>query len=90
MVYMIGYDLRQPGRNYDSLHEAIKSYGLWCHALDSTWLVETGKTAKQILEHLMQHIDSNDALMVIQVLENWYATGLKREIFDWLQKGRNW
>ena len=28
---IIEYDLRQPGRDYDALYNAIKSYEAWAH-----------------------------------------------------------
>lgn len=40
-LYNIDYDLRNPGRNYEPLYDAIKSYGQWAHPLDSMWIIET-------------------------------------------------
>lgn len=39
MIVLITYDLKQPGRNYTDLYEAIKSLGDWQHPLESTWFV---------------------------------------------------
>ena len=33
MIVLITYDLKQPGRNYTDLYEAIKSLGDWQHPL---------------------------------------------------------
>lgn len=64
--YIISYDLRKPGRNYDSLYEAIKSYGTWAHILESLWAVVTSKSAAQIRDHLAEHLDANDGLFVVK------------------------
>ena len=61
---VIEYDLRSPGRNYDALYEAIKSYGTWAHLTESTWFVKTEKTCVQFRDRLLDVIDSNDRLFV--------------------------
>lgn len=64
--YIISYDLRKPGRNYNSLYEAIKSYGTWAHILESLWAIVTTKSAVEIRDHLLQHMDANDGLFVVK------------------------
>ncbi len=61
---VIEYDLRNPGRNYDALYEAIKSYGVWAHLTESTWFVKTEETCVQIRDRLLSVMDSNDRLFV--------------------------
>jgi len=61
---VIEYDLRSPGRDYDALYEAIKSYGTWAHITESTWFIKTDSTCIQIRDKLMEVIDSNDRLFV--------------------------
>lgn len=61
---VIEYDLRNPGRNYDALYEAIKSYGTWAHLTESTWFVKTAETCVQIRDRLLSVMDSNDRLFV--------------------------
>lgn len=82
MAYLITYDLAKPGRNYQPLYEAIKRLGSWCHALESVWLIETSRTAAQILDALLPLIDHNDSLFI---------TGLSGEYSGWLgQNARQW
>ena len=61
---VITYDLCSPGRNYDDLYKAIKSYGTWAHITESTWFVKTDDSCAQIRDNLLSHIDSNDRLFV--------------------------
>jgi len=63
--YIISYDLRKQ-RNYEALYEAIKSYETWAHVLESTWVVKTTKSAVQIRDHLANHTDTDDGLLVVK------------------------
>ena len=41
-LYTITYDLRQPGRKYNELYDAIKNVagvGNWQHPMESVWVV---------------------------------------------------
>lgn len=61
---IVEYDLRQPGRDYDALYNAIKGYGTWAHVTESTWFIKTDETCVQVRDNLMELIDSNDRLFV--------------------------
>ena len=61
---IITYDLCAPGRNYDNLYKAIKSYGIWAHITESTWFIKTADSCVQIRGNLLSHLDSNDRLFV--------------------------
>ncbi len=82
-VYCISYDLKN--KNYDSLIEAIKSYGVWWHQSESTWFIESDQKSKQILEYLRNFISIRDKLIVIKVEKNWWATGHTDEEYNWLK-----
>jgi hypothetical protein len=66
-IILIGYDLNNPGQNYDSLIKAIKSYGTWWHHLDSTWIVKTSKSPSSVRDHLTQHMDKGDEILVVDI-----------------------
>ena len=88
-TYMIGYDLNRPGQNYNNLIEAIKTYSNktysnWWHCLDSTWLIKSDKTATQIRDHLQQHIDSSDELLVANMSGTAAWVGFDKTCSDWL------
>lgn len=61
---IIEYDLRSPGRNYDSLYKAIKAYGVWAHITESTWFIKTNESCAQVRDKLLTHMDSNDRIFV--------------------------
>lgn len=66
ICYLISYDLRSPGRNYDSLYKAIKAYGTWAHITESFWAVKTSDTAVEVRDNLRNYIDANDRLFIIK------------------------
>jgi hypothetical protein len=83
-IYQIDYDLRKQ-RNYDDLYVRIKSYGDWCHALESTWFIKTNQSAAQVRDYLMGAIDRDDGLIVTRSAGEaaWY--GLSDEVSRWLK-----
>jgi hypothetical protein len=91
MVNLIAYDLKQPGRDYTSLYEAIKSYSSWAHAEESVWCVDTTTNPGDIRDHLQKHIDSNDIIFVVRLHQNWGSLKLPEKIVEWLKSSsRTW
>jgi hypothetical protein len=84
MMYSINYDLKKPGRNYNSLYSEIKTLGHWNHCLDSTWLVETSLSAQAIYSKLEQHIDTNDHMLIIGLTAD-YAGWMPQTVWDWIK-----
>lgn len=86
-VLMIGYDLNRPGQKYDELIEFLESQPLWWHYLDSTWLVKTSLTVKEMCNKVWQHVDNNDAVLVLDVTrDTWACVGLEDGGAEWLQQ----
>jgi hypothetical protein len=84
--YMIGYDLNKPGQDYKDLIEAIKQVGsMWWHCLDSTWIVKTDKSAKEIRDELKPHIDASDELLVAKLSGEGAWTGFDTDCSTWLK-----
>lgn len=81
--HLINYDLCNPGRNYDDLISAIKSYRLWAKICESCWAVKTNSTDAQIRDKLKQYIDANDKLFVC-AFDDWASYGLPTSVTDWL------
>ena len=84
-VYLIGYDLKAPGRNYDDLYLAIKSLGSWCKPLDSEWLVDTTKNATVIHSVLKPKLDANDLILINKFSGDYFGT-LSPAIWTWLKE----
>lgn len=64
--YLITYDLRQPGQDYDELIKAIKTYKN-VKVAESCWLLRSAKASKDIRDHLAAKMDKNDRLYVTPV-----------------------
>lgn len=73
---IIEYDLRQPGRDYDAVYEAIKGYGTWAKITESTWFIKTNETCAQVRNKLMKLMDDNDRLFVGELsgVAAWHNT----------------
>lgn len=83
-THLIGYDLNK-NKDYTELIAAIKTLGPWWHHLDSTWVVKTNLTAKQVRDALGPHIDGDDELLVVDVTGRARAwKGFSKRGSDWL------
>lgn len=82
-AFSINYDLKQPGRDYTGLFDAIKQSSKWWHYLDSTWIVQTTEGANEVYQRLRAHIDDNDFLLVIEVRDNSQGW-LPKDAWDWI------
>lgn len=85
-VYQINYDLRKQ-RNYDELYKKIKSYGNWCHPLESCWIVVSDKTAVEIRDDLATTMDGDDGLLVTRLQ---YEAAWRRVNADHNSEMSNW
>jgi hypothetical protein len=85
-TYNISYDLRRPGQDYESLHEAIKRLGTWWHHLESTWVVVTNMSATQVRDALTRELDANDKILVVRSSSEGAWRGFNDRGSAWLQE----
>ena len=64
--YLISYDLCQPGRDYESLFDAIRRFPKWARLTESFWAIVCASNTTEIRDHLMRYMDANDRIIVIQ------------------------
>jgi len=83
--FSITYDLRTPGKDYPNLIEAIKRLG-GIRPTASQWLVRGDWTATAVRDHLRQHIDLNDVMVVTELGADWASWNLSKETVDWLNR----
>ena len=87
MVYLISYDLRNPGQKYEQLHKQIKDLGAWAHILESTWLVDTQiASADEVFKRLKPPLDENDYAFVIQLNSKNHQGWLSEELWKWIHE----
>jgi len=82
--YIISYDLTE-GSDYDSLHNAIKSYGTCTQISESTWAIVTDSSATAIRDKLGAYMQKGGRLFVVKsgIEAAWRNVICKSE---WLQK----
>lgn len=85
-VFLITYDLIQPGQNYSDLTDQIKSLadGGWVKPCESFYLIKTSHTASTVRDKLGA-IDATDKLLVSKISRPWAARGLSTEVVDWMK-----
>lgn len=87
-IYLITYDLKKPGQQYEALHEKIKNLGSsWWHYLESTWLVDTTLDAAGIWKRLEPVFDKNDRALIVSYGED-HQGWLPQEAWDWINQRR--
>lgn len=86
MVYLITYDLKTLGKDYNTLYDAIKSIGEYYHPLESTWLVKSRLNANSISASLRAVMDNNDYLFVVNINKQDRQGWLPKTAWEWLTK----
>lgn len=85
--YSISYDLRQPGRSYTDLYDAIKKCDTNCqHPLESNWYIRSSLSAQEIYSSLRPHIDDNDLLFVVEINSNNQQGWMLRTFWNWIKE----
>lgn len=80
-IYLIQYKVKE-----DSvLKERIKSLGAWMHYFESSWIVASSLTAKQIYEKISVDYDKERFLIMELSKENYWGV-LPRDAWDWIAK----
>lgn len=87
---IVTYDLRNPGRNYETLLKRIKAYANWARLGGSSYIimVENVTSASQHRDFLLEVLDANDKLYVSGLGKDaaWY--GLGDEVSNWIKNNQ--
>lgn len=84
MYHLISYDLKNPGRNYQSLIDAIQQFECF-HVNGSCWILYSNYPAWQIRNFLAPHIDKTDNLLVCD-FHTWSSYNLNAHFMRWMRK----
>lgn len=90
MIYLIVYDLNQPGQDHEAVDNLIRSTwsnGAAIRILQSTWLVQSSMSAQQVSDKVRTVMDENDSIMVSKVEAGSgqaYAGWLPKTVWHWL------
>lgn len=86
MLLQISYDLRNRERDYNDLYEEVKRQGRWWHYLKSTWIIETDKSPRQVVDALEELLSRGDRLLVSEI-ERLDGV-LPERAWNWLERHR--
>lgn len=84
MIYIVSYDLVEPGQNYDSLLSKIKEADSWARLGGSSYLIESTKSPKELRDEYKVILDSNDKLYVGRVVAPAAWTGMPKDVSEWI------
>lgn len=85
MVYIIKYELNQPGKDYTSLYNALRQYQfIRDNSLHSAWFVSTTWTSQQIYQHIAPHFHVNDRIFITQLHRGEYFGWMTRDVWTWI------
>lgn len=89
-LFLISYDLKQPGRNYTDLYELIKNLvgeHRWQHPLESTWVIKVDDdvTVDQVTNQLREVMDVKDSIFVVDITGMSYQGWLLKSFWDWMK-----
>jgi len=86
-LYIVSYDLNEKdSRTYKELYDALQSYPDWAHPLESTWMVSTDDTARELEEHLRHFLGQKDNLLVVEFKKDaGYWGWLSKTFWEWLK-----
>jgi hypothetical protein len=76
-TYLISYDLHKPERNYPKVEGGIKKLKPHRHPLESTWLVKSDWTTKELKEYMTHYVDDHDSFLVVEVAGDVEGVRLK-------------
>lgn len=81
--YVVSYDLKQPGRDYEPLWTELKRLD-GHRTLESLWLVAVTNTATELKDHISKFVDANDAIWVLELTKNYNFQNAKTGTNAWI------
>lgn len=85
-VYIVTYDLANPGQNYERLLAMIKAEENWARLGGSSYLITSSSTAVELRDKYKIALDANDKLYVGVVKSPAAWTGYTKEVSDWIKQ----
>lgn len=86
MIYIVSYDLVEPGQKYEQLLALIKQEPAWARLGGSAYLVDSDETAVALRDKYRRVIDNNDILYVGVVKAPAAWIGLSNEVSNWIKE----
>ncbi len=84
-LYIISYDLNNPGQDYTNLFKRIESLGNALHIQKSVWLLKSNLKAMDISTLLHNDMDKNDTLFVSELDVTNYNGWMNKNYWKWIK-----
>lgn len=86
-IYIVTYDLRKElsAESYNSLVSLIKEEGVWACLGESSYLIQSNRTAVELRDRFKTVLDSDDMLYVGRVTAPAAWTGYSTTITNWIK-----
>lgn len=85
-THLVSYDLIKPGKDYQTLHQHLKSHGYWAKPLESVWLIKSTLTAEQLRNAIQVYLDPNDKILVVDITSRAAAwKNLADDVSTWIK-----
>lgn len=85
MVFIVTFDLNNPGSNYDRLIELIKAESAWAKLGKSSYLVKSELKATQLRDNYNKVLGKNDKLYVGKVLAPAAWVSMPDDVSKWIK-----
>lgn len=86
-LYIISYDLNNPGQDYTKLFQKIESLGEALRIQKSVWLLKANSTsADKIATALHEDMDNSDLLFVSELQKSNYQGWMNKTYWDWIKE----
>jgi hypothetical protein len=66
-VFVVNYDLRKPGQNYQPLWDRLAAWKA-VRGLESMWFITATTTADELRDDLRGYVDSSDGIFVAELV----------------------
>jgi len=86
-IYIVTYDLRKEksSESYEKLISLIKQDGVWACLGQSSYLIESNKSAVELRDSFNTALDNNDMLYVGTVSAPAAWHGYSQQVTDWIK-----
>lgn len=86
MIYIVSYDLIEPGQKHEALIKLIKQDGKWARLGGSAYLVDSESTAVELRDRYKSALDGNDKIYVGRVTIPAAWSGMSEGVSKWIKE----
>jgi len=81
---LVNYELREPGRDYQPVHDYLQGFSGWIKPHPAIYLIKTSISVTTIRDNLKKLVHENDRVFVVDVSGSAWATYNLPKTSEWL------